>query len=109
MALVQTKQDATEALVNTLRLPESGVWASATRNGALARLREMGLPARRDEYWKYTDPADLTRADAHPANVFAPDEIEPFAGIDRLKIVFVDGEFDGVGGDFSVPTRPVFG
>jgi Fe-S cluster assembly protein SufD len=54
-----------------------------------------GLPTRRDEYWKYTDPSTLTQGAAPKAAVFHDTDEKPlFDGIDRLKIVFVDGVFD---------------
>ncbi len=95
MAVAQVKSDLTEARIAALPMPEGAAWASAARADALARLRAMGLPTRRDEYWRYTDPATLTQADAPRAAVFdAPGEVPLYSGIDRLKIVFVDGVFD---------------
>ena len=76
-----------------------GIWAKAAREGALGRLRAMGLPERRDEYWKYTRPDTLVQADAPPAAIFAPEEVPMFDAVDRLKIVFVDGEFDAEASD----------
>ena len=35
-------------------------WAQSARDDAAARLAATGLPGRRDEYWKYTDPTSLT-------------------------------------------------
>lgn len=88
-----TKSDVTTARLAALTLP-GGVWVAPARAAALARVRAMGLPGRRDEYWRYTDPAGLIGA-APKAAVFDPsDEPEVFGGIDRLKIVFVDGQFD---------------
>jgi Fe-S cluster assembly protein SufD len=60
----------------------------------------MGLPARRDEYWRYTDPASLNASAAPEAKAFNPgDESPVFDAIDRLKIVFVDGVFDPAASD----------
>jgi len=56
-------------------------------------VRSMGLPSRRDEYWKYTRPDTLTQADAPEAALFTTDETPVFNDFDRLKIVFVDGVF----------------
>lgn len=68
-------------------------WSRPAREAALARLGQMGLPHRRDEYWRYTDPARLI-ADTADAAVFDPkDEAPVFDGIDRLRLVFVDGVF----------------
>ncbi len=92
MALPDVKQSATEARLATLRMPEAGCTRDA-REAALARLRAMGLPGRRDEYWKYTRPDTLISPEAPSAEVFHTDEPMVFDGFDRLKIVFVDGVF----------------
>jgi len=91
MALAKVKADLTEARLAGLSIPDDNLPA---RQDALARLGAMGLPTRRDEYWKYTDPASLTAPDAVPAAVFVNDEDALFADRDRVKIVFVDGIYD---------------
>jgi Fe-S cluster assembly protein SufD len=94
MPVPQAKLDALAARIAGLDLARGG-WAGAARAEALARLGAMGLPARRDEYWRYTDPADLIAPQAPRAATFAAaDEPPVFDGIDRLRIVFVDGVFD---------------
>ncbi|MDX2482124.1 MAG: Fe-S cluster assembly protein SufD [Pseudodonghicola sp.] len=93
MALPDMKQDPTEARLARLSLPEGGCLAPA-RHEALARLRAMGLPQRRDEYWKFTRPDALIQPDPISASVGVLDETPIFDAIDRLKIVFVDGVFD---------------
>ncbi|MBO9445035.1 Fe-S cluster assembly protein SufD [Ruegeria sp. R14_0] len=93
MALPEVKQTATEARLATLTMPDAGC-TRAAREDALARVLEMGLPGRRDEYWKYTRPDSLVVPDATPAAVFADDESLVFSEFDRLKIVFVDGVFN---------------
>ncbi len=92
MALPQAKQTATEARLATLTMPDAGCTRKA-REAALARLRQMGLPGRRDEYWKYTRPDTLISPDAPPAALFKNDEPTMFHEFDRLKIVFIDGVF----------------
>jgi Fe-S cluster assembly protein SufD len=99
MAQRQAKQDLTETRLSGLTLPEGGIWATAARNDALSRVQAMGLPHRRDEYWKYTRPDTLTQADAPEAAVFDGGDKEVFEGLDRLKIVFVDGVFDAEASD----------
>ena len=99
MAAPQMKSDATETRIAALTLPAGAAWASAARADALARLRDMGLPARRDEYWKYTRPDSLIAADSPSAAVFETGEVAIYDGIDRLKIVFVDGVFDAEASD----------
>ncbi len=71
----------------------------AARKSAKARLEAMGLPQRRDEYWKYTRPDLLTTTDMAPAALLVTDEAPLFDAIDRLKIVFVDGVFDAQASD----------
>ena len=68
--------------------------------GAGAVLTAMGLPARRDEYWRYTDPTSLNAPEARwPHSFDASDEARPSTAMDRLKIVFVDGVFDPAASD----------
>lgn len=95
MALPKAKEDALAARLAALPALAGKGWLGAARSEALARLTAMGLPARRDEYWRYTDPASLNAPEAPAAHRFdASDEAPPFDGMDRLKIVFVDGVFD---------------
>jgi Fe-S cluster assembly protein SufD len=96
MALPKIKADATEARLAALSLPAG---ADAARQAALARVTKMGLPIKRDEYWRYTDPSSLTAVDAPKAAVFHADEAPVFGEIDRVKIVFVDGVFDADASD----------
>jgi Fe-S cluster assembly protein SufD len=99
MALPERKQSVTEARLAELSLPQVGVWSSEARKAALARVQTMGLPGRRDEYWKYTDPTRLTAPVAAPAALFEPQETPVFGEVDRLKVVFVDGVFDAAASD----------
>ncbi|MBE0555114.1 MAG: Fe-S cluster assembly protein SufD, partial [Rhodobacteraceae bacterium] len=65
-----------------------------------ARLTAMGLPGKRDEYWRYTDPSALVAPAAPKAALFDPgDERPAFDGIDRVKLVFTDGVFDAAASD----------
>ncbi|MGR3676966.1 MAG: Fe-S cluster assembly protein SufD [Paracoccaceae bacterium] len=102
MALPELKQSATEARLSGMEIPQGGCLKSA-RHAALSRVQTMGLPTRRDEYWKYTRPDTLVQADVLTAAVFEHDEVPVFDGFDRLKIVFVDGVFDAdLSDDFSL-------
>ena len=98
MALPQIKQDATDARLAVLDMPGGG-WSQAARDDALSRLRAMGLPHARDEYWKYTRPDTLVQPDAPSAALLVTDETPVFGDVDRLKIVFVDGVFDADASD----------
>jgi Fe-S cluster assembly protein SufD len=94
------KESAVAARLQPVAVPEAGGWLGQARHEALARLQAMGLPAKRDEYWRYTDPASLNAPTPVAAAVFSPgDEAPAFDAIDRLKIVFVDGIFDAAASD----------
>ncbi|MEM9912913.1 MAG: SufD family Fe-S cluster assembly protein [Pseudomonadota bacterium] len=99
MALPKAKVDATEARLAVMQLPASSGWLQSAREAALARVRQMGLPGRRDEYWKYTRPETLVQPQAPGAATFSPDEAPMFGEIDRTHIVFVDGVFDAEASD----------
>ncbi|SEM16513.1 Fe-S cluster assembly protein SufD [Roseovarius azorensis] len=100
MALAQAKQTLTEDRLAAVTLPGGAVWSRAAREAALGRVHAMGLPERRDEYWKFTRPDSLVQAVASPAALFDnSDEPEMFGGVERLKIVFVDGVFDATASD----------
>ena len=71
-----------------------GGWAQAARESAALRLQAMGLPTKRDEYWRYTDPSSLVSAATQAAVFDSSDEKPGFDAVDRLRIVFVDGVFD---------------
>ncbi|MEM6304477.1 MAG: SufD family Fe-S cluster assembly protein [Pseudomonadota bacterium] len=98
MAAPAAKQDPTEALIEQHPVAAKG-WSVAARENALERLRQMGVPHRRDEYWKYTRPDTLTQPAPPTAAVFHADETPLFDRMDRLKIVFVDGVFDADASD----------
>lgn len=98
MALAERRITATEARLEGLQLVKGG-WSSAARSDALQRLRQMGLPERRDEYWKFTRPDTLVQPETPKASVFDNDERPIFDGFDRLRIVFVDGVFDAEASD----------
>ena len=99
MGLAQAKLDTTEARLAGVRLPELSAWARAAHEDAAGRFRAAGLPGRRDEYWRFTDPSTLNAPDAPGAAVFEDGEIPLFDGMDRLRVVFVDGVFDAEASD----------
>ncbi|MFK7870323.1 MAG: Fe-S cluster assembly protein SufD [Roseobacter sp.] len=99
MAELALKKSATDERLAVLDLPAGG-WSEAARHAALGRVTEAGLPDRRDEYWKFTRPDTLVQATAPAASLFHGDDEAPaFDGVDRLKIVFVDGVFDAEASD----------
>ncbi len=98
MAQPATELGLLETRIAALDLPGKG-WSVGPRDNALVRLRAMGLPERRDEYWKFTRPDTLTQADVVPAAIFVNDEAPLFDAVDRVKIVFIDGVFDSEASD----------
>ncbi|SNX68970.1 Fe-S cluster assembly protein SufD [Cereibacter ovatus] len=99
MAEAKPKDDRTAARLAGLSFANEG-WQAPARGDALARLTAMGVPGRRDEYWRYTDPASFNAPEAMAASTAGDGDDRPvFEGIDRLKLVFVDGVFDAAASD----------
>ncbi len=99
MAVAAAKADALAAHIAGLSFDGAG-WLGAARTGALSRLTAMGLPVKRDEYWRYTNPTTLTDPEAPAAALFdGGDEPMEFDGLDRVKLVFRDGVFDADASD----------
>ncbi len=89
----------TETRLSQLGATAANGWSASARADAAARVADMGLPARRDEYWRYTRPDLLVAEAPQTAPKFTHDEAPMFDQIDRLKIVFVDGVFDADASD----------
>ncbi|PZX18467.1 Fe-S cluster assembly protein SufD [Palleronia aestuarii] len=95
MALPKAKEDATATRLAGLSLPADAGWSRAAREDALARLQAQGVPQRRDEYWRFTNPSAFTAPEvAEAPSRDLPDEIPLGAEADRLTVVFTDGVFD---------------
>lgn len=88
------KERATDARLAALAAPEGPAWAAPARREALERVRRMGLPMPRDEYWRFTDPTTLTAAEPPRAALFEAGAEVVFDAVDRLRVVFRDGAFD---------------
>jgi len=94
-AALDAKRRAAEALLHILPLPgrEAG-WARDARAAARTRLLEAGAPARRDEYWKYTDPARLTApVAAVGATATQPGFESQFGEVRPRQARFVNGHY----------------
>lgn len=102
MGLPAAKQSMTEDRLNVLSIPMGGAWSDEARQSAKARVEAMGLPHRRDEYWKFTDPVRFVTPDPTPAKVFGAEEVPLFAENDTYRAVFVDGIFNAEKSDSSV-------
>lgn len=100
MAVAQPKLDALDARLAVVAPPAPDGCLAPARAAALDRLKAMGLPGRRDEYWKYTRPDSLNAPEVPEAALFdAGSETPVFGAIDRVKLVFVDGVFDAAASD----------
>jgi Fe-S cluster assembly protein SufD len=71
-------------------------FSAAARADALARLRAMGLPSRRDEYWRYTDPSGFVAVAAGMSAPVGGGDLLHSAG---PTMTFVDGVFDAGASD----------
>ncbi len=93
MTLNEAKQGEIAARLSVVQ--GSKGWLSVAKAEARHRLQAAGLPGKRDEYWRYTDPARLISATPMAAALFdVGDEPMVFETMDRLKLVFVDGIFE---------------
>ncbi|TCP63448.1 Fe-S cluster assembly protein SufD [Rhodovulum bhavnagarense] len=102
MALPQAKLTATQERLAGLAMPEAAGWSALPRAAALARVQAMGLPGRRDEYWRFTNPGDLIAPDPHPSRHHPTQKTPVFHEMDRVRLVFVDGVFDAAASDDPV-------
>ncbi|MDO5620366.1 MAG: SufD family Fe-S cluster assembly protein [Paracoccus sp. (in: a-proteobacteria)] len=91
----EQRQQALKTRLAALNLPEGGPAQAAARD----RLAAMGLPHPRDEYWLYTNPAALNAAQPAPVAATAAADGVLFEGLNRLRLVFVDGRFDAAASD----------
>jgi Fe-S cluster assembly protein SufD len=88
------KNEISDTLADYFLQPNGADWANNIRSEALVAFNNFGIPTKRDEYWKYTNPQKLTMIPTEPAALFSNDEPPMFESIDRVKIVFVDGILD---------------
>lgn len=95
MALAEKIDSPLEALL--AQSGASGIGQTA-REAAIAHLRATGLPARRDEYWKYTRPEAFTAPEPVNSGV-ANRDAGAFSALHPLNIVFRDGVFDAEASD----------
>lgn len=97
MVIIPQKAEALAQRLAALVRPDG---LALARDAALGRVQAMGLPGKRDEYWRYTDPSSVTAAaPLAAALVDDSDETALFQALDCLKLVFVDGVFDAAASD----------
>lgn len=91
-ARAAAKAEATAGRLAGITLPRGeAAWLARAREAALERVRAAGIPERRDEYWRYTDPVALTRPEAAPA---ALAEVDAPLALEALRLEFLDGALD---------------
>ena len=88
------KNEISDTLADFFIQPNGATWANNIRSEALVAFNDFGVPTKRDEYWKYTNPQKLTMIPTEPAALFSNDEPPMFESIDRVRIVFVVGILD---------------
>ena len=94
MAAPQKDQSAAETLLSRHGAPSAASgWAESIRADARARLLATGAPARRDEYWRYTNPAPLNSAETTDCPPLEQEPKPVFDDVDALRLVFVGGVF----------------
>ena len=101
MALKQQNFDLIASAKSQLSNANIG-WSQKARESALSRLSNIGLPSHRDEYWKYTNPAELLTESLNVSSVESLEHANVFSELEVLKIVFCDGVFSPeLSDDFS--------
>jgi Fe-S cluster assembly protein SufD len=70
-------------------------WLEAARKAAIARFVELGFPTRREEEWKYTNPAPIAKVawGAAQRAALGRDALAGFAFGDDAVLAFVNGYF----------------
>ena len=97
MTAQATRFDAAAACFSGAELAQSFTLARAA---AKDRVLTLGLPQKRDEYWRYSDPTGLTTRAVGPIQEHPLGEAPAsFVSVSALKLVFVDGVFDASASD----------
>ncbi|GIT92239.1 Fe-S cluster assembly protein SufD [Jannaschia pagri] len=87
--LPESKKTDLDQRLGALTMPESTGWLQSAREAARERLSVSGLPARRDEYWRYTDPKAFVQA--APGVVATENTTEVFADLEAFVITVENG------------------
>ncbi|MCI4665550.1 MAG: SufD family Fe-S cluster assembly protein [Neomegalonema sp.] len=93
-ALAEQKRALAAALLAETPASDAPSGLNIARAAAAEQFAAAGAPVRRDEYWRFTDPARLTapRPAASPGAV-AGAAGNPFSDVDAATAVFVAGQF----------------
>jgi Fe-S cluster assembly protein SufD len=88
---LETTREQVKELTANLELPSDSL---KVREEALVNLEELGLPSKRDEYWKYTDPKRFCEPLTHKTEYQNLEKGPVFEIPDCIKLVFTDGLFN---------------
>lgn len=97
MALHKAKQDLTDRVLSEVPAATGGAWLREARTEALARVARLGLPIRKDEYWRFTNPEAWTSVEPRYATKTVASDV--FDAAEPLTFVFTDGVFDPAASD----------
>jgi len=87
-----------ESLLKGYEMPRSGIsWLNQRRSRALERANALAVPTTRDEEWRFTDVAPLTKVNFRPAADAVRLAMSDISGHvipeAPARLVFVDGVF----------------
>lgn len=87
----KTYDEIFTSLPGSSATPDS--WLDRLRHNAFARFQELGFPSVKEEEWKYTNVAPLSKIQFQPNPVLSEPDVEPFAcpEASRQQLVFVNG------------------
>lgn len=93
MVTLKKETDTVEDFLRSYRSHRGAGWGKQAQAAAEARFRNLGLPARKDEYWRFAGPDGFSRTKVAPAPILS-DSVRPaFRDADCLNLVFSDGIF----------------
>ena len=78
-------------------------WLCGARERAAKQIEKSGLPSRRDEYWKYTDPGALAAKAGRRAGS-PPTSVHELVRDDAARVTFDNGILTGI--TAAVPDVP---
>lgn len=85
------------------------VWLKARRSAALERAMALSVPTTRDEEWRFTDLSTLYRLKLKPHSADGKVDAAILKSLcfpeASVRLVFIDGRFDGTASAETVPTE----
>ncbi|MGD0614862.1 MAG: Fe-S cluster assembly protein SufD [Verrucomicrobiota bacterium] len=113
MEQAPTKETASylESFERFEKQAQQPAWLHPLRQAGISSFREQGFPTLRDEDWRFTNVAPITRLPLQSVLEAPPDSTAvealkqaPFKGLSGVRLVFVDGHFSaGLSTQRSLP------